>query len=76
MTFGEHYIDVKMEHYWLIPGKDSYDNYEHPKEFSLGKLSDDWQNLQKVATGEVGVIPYDLVRLAAVLRALGETLTA
>ncbi|MGE8554832.1 MAG: hypothetical protein ACN6OB_13000 [Chryseobacterium jejuense] len=46
-------------------------NYE-PAQLTMGSLSEDWEFLQKVISGERGMIDYDLYKLASILRFLGK----
>jgi hypothetical protein len=70
---GQSVVEIPMEHYWEIPREGRYDSYDQPSEFTLGQLSDTWDNLQKLETAEREPIVYDLVGLAAILRAVGES---
>jgi hypothetical protein len=65
-------VDLTVDYYWDFAKQQRYDPYQEPTEFSLGQLSDDWTELQKIQSGEASTIAYALVWLASVLRAVGE----
>ena len=58
--------------YWNILDEELYDPYKDPVGLTMGSLTDDWEFLQKVMSGERDMIDYDLYKLAAILRCLGE----
>ncbi len=60
------------DYYWHIPKKQVYNPYEEPSDFTLGQLTDDWDELKRVLESEIEPFGYDLVRLSAILRAIGE----
>jgi len=68
-------VDVDHDHYWNIPKDHRYDRYQDPdpKELDIGQLSEDWSRLKGIQDDEDPPISYALVWLAAVLRAIGET---
>ncbi|MDR6922868.1 hypothetical protein [Chryseobacterium sp. 2987] len=57
--------------YWNILDEELYDPYKDPVGLTMGSLTDDWEFLQKVMSGERDMIDYDLYKLAAILRCLG-----
>ena len=65
-------IDLSVDYYWNIETEQKYNPYENPTEIDLGQISDDWQELQQIIEKEREPIAYDLVKLAAILRAIGE----
>lgn len=69
---GETTIEVPVDYYWDIYKPERYDPYNKSKEFGLGDLTDDWQSLLKVLSGEYPTIGYDFVWLSTILRAVGE----
>ncbi len=66
-------IDLPMDYYWNIPSTARYDPYQKPENPDLGRLSDDWADLRKVMQKDDEPVEYDLVWLASILRAIGET---
>jgi hypothetical protein len=70
---GIDHVDLTVDYYWDIPEQTRYDPYRKPSEHVLGQLTDDWGELLKVIEGTAEPISYMLVWLAAVLRAVGET---
>lgn len=67
-------IDVSADYYWDVPKESRYDTYDPPPELTIGQLSDDWNELQRIRRGQTPAIPYALVWLAAVIRRIGEEL--
>jgi hypothetical protein len=65
-------IEITSDFYWNIPEGTRYDRYEEPKEFTMGQLSDDWNELQKILRGNREPLGYALVWYSAILRAIGE----
>jgi hypothetical protein len=65
-------VDISHDYYWDIPQENRYDPYQEPQEFTLGQLSDDWAELEKILAGNSEPIAYALVWLSTVLRAIGE----
>lgn len=65
-------IDIDVDFYWDVPVELRYDPYVKPEQMSLGQLSDDWSELQKIHEGDADAVPYALVWAAAVLRRVGE----
>ncbi|CAG0978663.1 hypothetical protein ANRL4_01731 [Anaerolineae bacterium] len=74
---GHETLDLSQEYYWHIPKEAKYDQPvpPSPEVLSLGQLSFDWENLHSLLEGKNDPIGYDLVWLAAILRALGESIT-
>lgn len=65
-------ITIPADFYWHIPKELKYDTYIKPEEFTVGQLTDDWQELKKILSGETPPVEYAMVWLAAILRAVGE----
>ena len=64
-------IELSKDFYWDISSDELYNPYEQPKELSLGQLSDDWQEIKRlVDNNSSNSIPYDLIRISNILRAL------
>jgi hypothetical protein len=66
-------IELPHEFYWNIPSAVRYDSYNEPKTFTVGQLSDDWAELQRIGSGQVDPLGYGLVWLGSLLMAVGET---
>ncbi|WP_394828247.1 hypothetical protein [Pendulispora albinea] len=69
---GHEVAEIPVDFYWNVPSENMYDAYEKPSELTLGQLSDDWNEIQKIADGRSEPVNYALVWAAAVLRRLGE----
>ncbi len=67
-------IEVSEDFYWYIPKDIVYNPYEEPNRVEMGQLSDDWNELCKVAETNDIPIPYNFVWLATVFRAIGENI--
>lgn len=60
-----------VDYYWSIDGKELFDPYKDPSHLTLGQLTDDLQEIEAIAKGESEPVSYHLVKLSAVLAALG-----
>jgi hypothetical protein len=69
---GQETVDIPVDYYWSIPKETRYTPYQEPTEFTLGQISDDLNEVKRIATGEVSPIYYGLVWLGNVLIAMGE----
>lgn len=69
--YSEFNIDV--DHYWSIPADELYDPYQEPRTLTIGQVTDDWNEVERVSNGERGIIPYHLVWLAEVIKAVGHS---
>ena len=65
-------IEVDKDFYWDISSQERYNPYQDPKDLSLGQLSSDWEEIQKIALGEKEPTGYALLWLSSLLRFLGE----
>lgn len=70
---GRTEIDVTEDFYWSIPEKHLYSAYTSPteSELTMGQLSDDWNEVAKIASGQRPPIAYALVWLSSILRFIG-----
>src|SRR5262245_3699523 len=68
---GYRCLDLNVDGYWEIPEKLRFEMYETPKDFTIGKISDDLDQIESVLAGEREPIAYALVWLASCLRAVG-----
>ena len=63
-------IEVNHDFYWDISVNELYNPYEEPKNITLGQLSDDLNEIQRLTKSD-DATPYDLKRLASIINALG-----
>lgn len=63
-------IVVEKDLYWSIPVEELYDPYREPSEFTLGQLSDDLQEIKRLSVNPKDAVPYDLERLAMLIKIL------
>jgi hypothetical protein len=71
---GVESVVINDDYYWSIPREDLYQPYQEPGELTIGQLSDDWRDLEKVLRGELDPIASNLVDLAAILKVVGQIL--
>jgi hypothetical protein len=71
-------IEISHDYYWCIGEEQRYNpiNDPDPADFTLGQLSDDWTEMEKIIAGNREPIAYAFVWLAAVLQAVGEEVVA
>ena len=72
-TNGVTSVTISEDYYWEIPAVSRYDPYEAPREHTLGQLSDDVAELDRMIDGERPMLGNRLVWLATVLRRIGES---
>lgn len=60
-----------VDYYWAIGPEELYDPYREPTRFTLGQLSDDIGEISGLARGETPPVARDLVKLSAILAAIG-----
>ena len=70
---GVRSVEVEQDYYWNIQLDEVYDPLKDPKNFDLGQLTHDWEQLQSIADGSSPAIGYGLVWAAALLRYIGES---
>lgn len=63
-------IELNNDFYWDISADELYNPYEEPKNITLGQLSDDLEEIQRLNKSD-DAIPHDLKRLASIIKALG-----
>ncbi|WNG15728.1 hypothetical protein [Cystobacter fuscus] len=70
---GHTEIEVTEDFYWNIPKEHLYSVYTPPpeSELTLGQLSDDWDEVMKIASAQRPPIAYALVWLSSILRFIG-----
>lgn len=62
-------IELRNDFYWDISPDELYNPYEEPQNITLGQLSDDLQELQRLSRTN-DAIAYDLKRISSILKAL------
>lgn len=63
-------IELENDFYWDISSDELYKPYDEPKNISLGQLSDDLNEVQRLSLSSDEAIPYDLKRIAEIIKAL------
>jgi hypothetical protein len=71
---GSDVVPVSSDYFWSIPGAELFDVETRPGEITIGQLSESLENLVGLLTRADGPIPYHLVWIADILRALGQEL--
>lgn len=61
----------RADYYWSIDRDERYDPYNDPTHLTLGQLTDDLEEIKKLANGEAEPVAQDLVKISALLAALG-----
>ncbi len=61
-----------VDYYWIVLSSE-WTNFQSEVKPAVGSLEDDWENLQKVLSGEEIPTYVDFERIAAILRAISET---
>lgn len=69
---GLEHILLNKDYYWNIPSEQLQELGTAPTEFDVGKLSDDWSELQKLLESNRAPHRHHLIWLAAILRAIGD----
>jgi hypothetical protein len=62
-------IEINNDFYWDISEDQLYSPYEEPKNITLGQLSDDLEEVQRLAKSDDAII-YDLKRVSQILKVL------
>ena len=65
-------ISLDKDFYWQIAEVDRYKIEDEPNEFEVGQLSEDWENIRRIAEGTADPLAFDLCWLASILSAIGE----
>lgn len=60
-----------VDYYWTVNEKELFDPYNGPKNLTLGQLTDDLSEIKKIADHKADPVSYDLVKVSAVLTAIG-----
>lgn len=61
----------ESDYYWAIPPEEMFDPYHKPEGCTLGQLSDDLEELGRIAGGQAPAVSVDFVKLSAVLAVIG-----
>lgn len=62
-------IELENDFYWDISEKELYNPYEMPQNISLGQLSDDLEEVERLLKSD-DAISYDLKRVSNILKSL------
>ncbi|MER7850080.1 hypothetical protein ABTZ03_39800 [Kitasatospora sp. NPDC096077] len=66
-------VVLDKDYFWAVPSSDLYDVLRRPDDLTIGQLSESWQQLRDLLTGQDRAVGHHLVWLADVLRAMGRT---
>lgn len=69
---GSPVVEIDEDFYWDVPADRRYAPYQKPVELTMGQLSDDWSEIQKIVDGSRQPVGYALVWLSSILRRVGE----
>ncbi len=69
---GHKEITLTDDYYWWITKDECYIPEKEPQHLTLGQLSFDWDELQRLRQDSDDPIGYHLVWLSTILRAVGE----
>jgi hypothetical protein len=70
---GHSTLDIREDYFWHIPRDERYRLEEDPDSFTVGRLKDSYEFVERIARGDSDPIPFGLVWLADLLREIGET---
>jgi hypothetical protein len=62
-------IEISNDYYWDISQDELYSPYEEPKNITLGQLSNDLEEVQRLVKSDDAIM-YDLKRLSNILKVL------
>ena len=62
-------IEISNDYYWDISEDELYIPYEEPKNITLGQLSNDLEEIQRLTKSDDAIM-YDLKRLSQILKVL------
>ncbi len=71
---GNTEFEIDVDYYWHIPKEIRYDPYSEPEpaDLTLGQLTFDWEELERLQADESRAIGYCLAWLGQILIAIGE----
>jgi hypothetical protein len=72
---GKDIVLVSHDYFWSVPSDELFEVETRPAELTIGQVSEAISNLETLRSGVDGAIPYHLVWLADVLRAVGQEAT-
>ena len=61
----------QLDLYWAIAPEELYNPYETPAHLTLGQLTDDLEEMGRIANGETPPVALDFAKLSAILAAIG-----
>lgn len=64
-------VEIESDFYWDISSTQLYKPYSDPSDISLGQISDDIKEVRRLLNSEDESIPYDLKRIAEIIKVLG-----
>ena len=65
-------VVLTQDYYWEVMAPERYDVYTKPTELTIGQISEDLVTVRNLLTEEHSPVVYDFVKLASVMRAIGE----
>jgi hypothetical protein len=65
-------LPLDRDYFWSIPADELYNVYSRPTEITIGQLTESWQHIEDMLDGKTDIIPYHLIWLSDVLRAMAE----
>lgn len=68
-------IPLERDFFWSIDPDALYNPYAEPEQLNMGQLDDSWKQLENAIRDNDLLMPYHLVWLADILRALGHPQT-
>lgn len=68
-------VKLCQDYYWECDAERLYDVSNNPTDFSIGSLFDDLESVQKLASGQHEALVLLLLKVAPLLRYLGDAVT-
>ncbi len=65
-------VSLDRDMFWVIPAEQRNNVYVEPTDFTVGQLTESFENLDRIVDGSSPATSYALVWLADLLRASGE----
>ncbi|GJM31827.1 MAG: hypothetical protein DHS20C18_08280 [Saprospiraceae bacterium] len=60
-----------VDFYWSINREELYDPYHNPSHLTLGQLTDDLEEIKRIAERKAEPVSQDFVKISSVLAAIG-----
>jgi len=60
-----------IDYYWAINAQELYNPYNDPTELTLGQITDDLNELKKLANNESKPVSLDFVKISSILTMIG-----